>query len=397
MRHLNISTSSSRTDQQFPCTDRLAEVLSKHLPTSVISDKNKSKWQKLTRQQFQSIGEYSFDRLIGSGRHCEVRLSWREGFPYAVKLIPLSVIDDDFIGKLDRELRSLDLYHHRHIICIEEAIISHEHLGLVMQWARGGDLFHFLQLNGRISCIEQTQRWFAQLVSALDLLHTNSYVHHDIKPENILITKSGDVVLTDFEMGESFKRQGFPFVKSACGSVTYCAPEVMLSNSPYDGCKADVWALGVTLYTMIVGYLPFDDSKFNKSTVEEIAEQYIYIQSATLEFPDFVDPQLKNLISGMLDINPTKRFSLADIKKHPWLSHFADLWNAPTLMYGSNKHSAGSLLSDSSQQTVKTLLNTCPIDTSAPEFRKPVKGPIIWDPEASSRYWQAPMLRYDAR
>lgn len=397
MKQINFNISTSRTDELSLCIDALAKALSKHVPTSVIMDERKSKWQKLSKPQLQSIGEYSLDRLIGKGRNCEVRLSWRQGFPYAVKLIPLRVIDEEYIGKLDQELGALDLYQHPHIICIEEAIISGGYLGLVMQWARGGDLFQFLRLNGRITRVEQHQRWLAQLVSALDLLHTNSFIHHDIKPENILISKSGNIILTDFEMGECFKRQGFPFITSVCGSVTYCAPEVMLTNAAYDGCKADIWALGVTLYTMVVGYLPFDDEKFGKTTNMEIAEQYIHIQTAPLVFPDFIDSQLRDLISGMLQRDPTKRLSLADIKKHPWLSNFADLWNAPPLMNGPKKDSAGSLFSDCSQQTVRTLQNLCSIDTSAPEFRKPIKGPIIWDPEASSRYWQAPVLCYDAR
>lgn len=377
----------------FAYTEELYQTLSKHVPTFLCAGKHKAKWLKFGKADpIPMIGEYTFDRQIGKGRCCEVKLAWMKGQSYAIKLIPLDVIDLNFIAKLDCELEALSLYRHPHIISVQEAIISNQYLGLVMEWARGGDLFHFLQLNGRIRGVAQLQKWFAQLISAVDFLHTHSFVHHDIKPENILINKDGNITLTDFEMGECFRRQGFPFVTKACGSVTYCAPEVMCSRLPYDACKADIWALGVTLYTMVVGYLPFNDHEYGKDTPQEIAEQYRYIMSAELKFPDSVEPQLRDLISGMLDCNPTSRISLPEIKSHAWLNGYSEFWTVPPLFSGSKKNSAGSLFSDASQHTINTLHSYYTNDPDSSEFRKPVRGPIIWDPEASCKYWQAPIL-----
>jgi len=196
-----------------------------------------------------------------------------------------------------------------------------------MEYCDGGTLKDFLQgvPNHRLS-FKQSQKIFKGLINALFYLQEKSIVHRDIKPDNIMLTSEGEVKLADFSIAmvldldkvegdkKLFQRHIVPGLQSK-GAPAYQAPECHGSGydilkSPYP-MKLDIWSSGIILYVMAVGKFPFVGS--NVVTLFENIAKGKYV------VPDWVDDNLQNLLAGMINVNPESRFSLEEIKKHPWM------------------------------------------------------------------------------
>lgn len=290
---------------------------------SVPSSSRKSRL-KLFKSKTERFGDYVSGPVLGQGSSAIVQKVFRDNKVFAAKLIPKTSLDSDVLSSLVNELKSLQRLKHKHIIRVHEVVIDEKHLGIIMDWACNGDLFGYLKRNGPID-EAQAKVWFSQLVTAVDYLHSECIVHRDIKPENILVDADKNLVLTDFEMCHDFHAQGFPFVEGSCGSPTYCAPEaVCCPHKLQDGCKADIWALGITLFTCASGYLPYDDSKFPSQTKKEIKVLYRHIVATPLLCPPWISEDLENLLQHMLDKSCETRATIADVRKHPWISSHAN-------------------------------------------------------------------------
>lgn len=177
---------------------------------------------------------------------------------------------------------------------------------LVLEYCDGGELFDLLVQNGYLP-EHQVLDLFQQLVCALDFCHNRGICHRDLKPENVLINADGRVKLADFGMA-SLLTPG-SLLETSCGSPQYCAPEVILGE-PYAGCAADVWSLGVVLYAMTTGGLPFDDDNLHRLMAK--------INSGAFYMPAEVPDDLADLIRSMLTVDPSQRATLNDIKKSKW-------------------------------------------------------------------------------
>lgn len=346
--------------------------------TEVVISVHKHKKFKISKHRELHAGGYSLGQVLGQSRNGEVRLAYTPDWePVAIKLIPRLSIDANSIDRLENGLRALNELEHPHVMQINSVFIDENYLGLIMDYASKGDVHKFIFEHGKVE-EDTARRWFAQLVSVVDELHTKSYAHRDIKPENLLIDAEGNILLTDFELCVSFERQGFPYVNSVCGTPTFCCPEAILSASGYDICKADIWSMGVTLFVMVAGYRPFDDNEFPARTKAEVANLYMHIMSTPLHLPGFLSPGLVELLKGLLAKDPQRRLSLADIKKHCWFEEYDSVWRSPEIVGYSQRRSRrtsryGSLSSISSSQTLNDQMAEC---------TKQIRGPIIWDPDA---------------
>ena len=148
----------------------------------------------------------------------------------------------------------------------------------------------------------------------MEYLHKNNICHRDIKPENILLTEKLDAKLTDFGLSRHFKKN--ELLNSSCGSPIYAAPE-MLEGKSYDGTKIDIWSLGISLYTMVCGELPF--------VVDDENDIYILMDKiikGNYNIPEFLSNECKDLIKNMLVTDPDKRITLEQIKNHKWVNKF---------------------------------------------------------------------------
>ena len=176
----------------------------------------------------------------------------------------------------------------------------------------GDELYNYLHQNGRLP-VEKAQKIFTQLVGAVTYVHKHYCTHRDLKLENILLDKHENVKLVDFGFTREYEGKA-SYLQTYCGTVCYAAPE-MLKGEKYAGEKVDVWSLGVILYALLAGELPFDEDDDNTTKT--------LILSSEPKYPDHLPADAKGLISQLLSKRPLLRPSLPDILAHPFLSEHA--------------------------------------------------------------------------
>lgn len=176
----------------------------------------------------------------------------------------------------------------------------------------GDELYNYLLKNGALP-VEKVQKVFTQLVGAVAYVHNSSCVHRDLKLENILLDKHENVKLCDFGFTREYEGKS-SYLQTFCGTVCYSAPE-MLKGEKYAGEKVDVWSLGVILYALLCGELPFDDDDDNLTRTK--------ILSSEPKWPDHLTPDAKSLLIVLLSKRPLIRPALSDILTHPFLADHA--------------------------------------------------------------------------
>lgn len=153
-------------------------------------------------------------------------------------------------------------------------------------------------------------------------------VHRDLKPENLLIDFNKTLKLVDFGLSNTYKNK--QTLKTACGSPCYAAPE-MIAGKRYHGLTADIWSCGVVLFAMICGYLPFEDP--NTTAL------YKKIMAGDFSIPKFVSPLARELLYGILNTDPERRFKLKDIRAHGWFRSFTETSLSPSIGIKIGQHS----------------------------------------------------------
>uniref|UniRef100_A0A8C1TMS2 calcium/calmodulin-dependent protein kinase n=1 Tax=Cyprinus carpio TaxID=7962 RepID=A0A8C1TMS2_CYPCA len=246
-------------------------------------------------------------------RRCVKVLSGQE---YAAKIINTKKLSTRDHQKLDREARICRLLKHSNIVRLHDSISEEGHHYLIFDLVTGGELFEDIVAREYYSEADASH-CIQQILEAVLHCHQMGVVHRDLKPENLLLaskSKGAAVKLADFGLAievEGDQQAWFGFA----GTPGYLSPEV-LRKDPY-GKAVDLWACGVILYILLVGYPPFWD--------EDQHRLYQQIKAGAYDFPspewDTVTPEAKDLINKMLTINPSKRITAAEALKHPWISH----------------------------------------------------------------------------
>ncbi len=176
----------------------------------------------------------------------------------------------------------------------------------------GDELYNYLLRNGPITT-EKVQKIFTQLVGAVAYVHNKSCVHRDLKLENILLDKNENVKLCDFGFTREYEGK-MSYLQTFCGTVCYSAPE-MLKGEKYAGEKVDVWSLGIILFALLAGELPFDDD-------DDMVTKHKILGSEPT-YSDLIPPDAKALIAQLLSKRPLHRPTLADILTNPFLAGHA--------------------------------------------------------------------------
>ncbi|KAE8797000.1 SnRK1 alpha subunit [Hordeum vulgare] len=211
--------------------------------------------------------------------------------------------------KANREIKILRLFIHfihPHIIRVYEVIETPKDIFVVMEYCNNGDLLDYIVEKGRLHEYE-ARRIFQQIISGVEYCHRNMVVHRDLKPENLLLDSKYNVKLADF--GLSNVMHDGHFLKTSCGSLNYAAPEV-ISGKLYPGPEIDVWSCGVVLYALVCGAVPFDD--------DNIPNLFKKIKGGTYILPIHLSDLVRDLIPRILVVDPMKRITIREIRKHPW-------------------------------------------------------------------------------
>uniref|UniRef100_A0A6I8S082 calcium/calmodulin-dependent protein kinase n=1 Tax=Xenopus tropicalis TaxID=8364 RepID=A0A6I8S082_XENTR len=260
--------------------------------------------------------EYQLFEELGKGAFSVVRRCMKitTGQEYAAKIINTKKLSARDHQKLEREARICRLLKHPNIVRLHDSISEEGFHYLVFDLVTGGELFEDIVAREYYSEADASH-CIQQILESVNHCHLNGIVHRDLKPENLLLAsklKGAAVKLADF--GLAIEVQGdqqawFGFA----GTPGYLSPEV-LRKDPY-GKPVDMWACGVILYILLVGYPPFWD--------EDQHRLYQQIKAGAYDFPspewDTVTPEAKDLINKMLTINPAKRITAAEALRHPWI------------------------------------------------------------------------------
>ncbi|KAJ1656576.1 hypothetical protein IWQ61_003870 [Dispira simplex] len=279
------------------------------------------------RQRYNVFGHYVLMQTIGEGEFAKVKFAVERqtGHEVAIKLIKKESIDTEAkLSKINREIAALKTVQHSHIVQLYEILETDRYIGIVMEYASGGELFDYI-LAHRFLREKEACRLFAQLISGVDYLHKSHIVHRDLKLENLLLDNNRNLKITDFGFANQFERASEDLMATSCGSPCYAAPELVVNDGMYVGTAVDIWSCGVILYAMLAGYLPFDDDPTNPEG-DNINQLYRYILSTPLVFPDYISALARDLLRRMLVPDPEKRCDIRAIMAHEWLRPYLTLF-----------------------------------------------------------------------
>ena len=267
----------------------------------------------------KKVGKYDLGRTLGEGTFGKVKYAQNTETQEAVAI---KVLDKEKIQKqnmgnqIKKEISIMKMVKHKYIVGMIEVLASKSKIFIVLELVTGGELFDKIVRDGKLA-EDQALFYLGQLVEGVSYCHKLGVCHRDLKPENLLLDESGNLKISDFGLsslyvgdanGDGASRT--EILHTTCGTPNYVAPEV-LADKGYDGKKADVWSIGVILYVLIAGFLPFDESS--------IVALFGKIQAADFTYPKWFSMDVRGVIDKMLVADPAQRITLKELKALPWL------------------------------------------------------------------------------
>uniref|UniRef100_A0A8C4GLR9 non-specific serine/threonine protein kinase n=1 Tax=Dicentrarchus labrax TaxID=13489 RepID=A0A8C4GLR9_DICLA len=253
------------------------------------------------------VGNYRLLKTIGKGNFAKVKLARHILTGREVSWWRRRRVTSSFFG-LFREVRIMKILNHPNIVKLFEVIETERTLYLVMEYASGGEVFDYLVAHGRMKEKEARAK-FRQIVSAVQYCHQKHIVHRDLKAENLLLDADMNIKIADFGFSNEFTMGNK--LDTFCGSPPYAAPE-LFQGKKYDGPEVDVWSLGVILYTLVSGSLPFDGQNLKELRERVLRGKY--------RIPFYMSTDCENLLKRFLVLNPAKRGTLEQIMKDRWIN-----------------------------------------------------------------------------
>ncbi|OAA55222.1 serine/threonine-protein kinase [Niveomyces insectorum RCEF 264] len=250
-----------------------------------------------------SSGKWILGKVIGAGSMGKVRLATKEDSneQVACKIIPRGSPDDSHLSRAEkeradqskeirtaREAAIVTLLNHPYICGLRDVVRTNHHWYMLFEYVNGGQMLDYIISHGKLK--EKPARKFSrQIASALDYCHRNSIVHRDLKIENILISKAGDIKIIDFGLSNLFSPRGH--LKTFCGSLYFAAPELLQARA-YTGPEVDIWSFGIVLYVLVCGKVPFDD--------QSIPALHSKIKKGLVDYPNWLsaDQEVINAMTG---------------------------------------------------------------------------------------------------
>ncbi|KAG0378208.1 serine/threonine-protein kinase KIN2 [Mortierella sp. AD032] len=272
------------------------------------------------------LGNYHMSKTLGAGSMGKVKLGVhsRTRDKVAIKIIPRvqpspsmtaaqQEKEDNRETRTIREASIMMVLHHPYIVSLYEVMVLPHHYYMILEHVDGGQMLDYIISHGKLK--EKHARKFArQIASALDYCHRNSIVHRDLKIENILISKSGNIKIIDFGLSNLYSPRSH--LSTFCGSLYFAAPE-LLNAKVYTGPEVDVWSFGIVLYVLVCGKVPFDD--------QSMPALHAKIKRGFVEYPAWLSNDCRHLLSKMLVTVPSQRATMAEVLAHPWMNKSYDL------------------------------------------------------------------------
>jgi len=257
-----------------------------------------------------SIGNYVFQKTVGEGNFAKVKLAKHKltGVEVAIKIIDKTRIDEKKLGKLYREVKIMKLLNHPNIVKLFEVIETKNTLFLVMEYSSGGELYDYLVVHGRMKEKEARVK-FRQILAAVNYCHNKRVIHRDLKAENLLLDANFDIKIADFGFSNYYDPDSK--LDTFCGSPPYAAPE-LFQGKRYTGPEVDIWSLGVILYVLTTGCLPFDGKNLQEMRESVCRGKY--------RIPFYLSDSCEKLLRKFLIRDPNKRASLEMLIDDPWIN-----------------------------------------------------------------------------
>ncbi|KAJ3413988.1 hypothetical protein HDV05_007195 [Chytridiales sp. JEL 0842] len=350
------------------------------------------------------FGPYRLLRTLGEGEFGKVKLAvhTEDNKEVAIKLIKKESIESpNRRSKLMREISILQSLDHKYIVKLIEVIETDHYIGIVLEYASGGELFEYIlahrYLKERDAC-----RFFAQLLAGVAYIHSVGIVHRDLKLENLLLDANKCIIITDFGFANKSRSNDSDLLQTSCGSPCYAAPELVISDG-YVGEAADIWSCGVILYAMLCGYLPFDDDPDNPDG-DNINLLYKYILETELDVPDYISEDARMLLQRMLVPDPKYRAKMPEVMAHRWLAPAAHIFEEEGKRYkalmnqstsnGAPSTNAANTPPGSPMRAQPNPQMPTPTEKSAP---MQIPAPKPTTPPQQSRTQQQPLTPIQAR
>ncbi|SGZ57643.1 CIC11C00000004586 [Sungouiella intermedia] len=295
---------------------------------------------QITLPHVSQIGNYRIIEEIGEGAFGKVYLAQHLILNTLVVLKCGAVDDPNIVREIyyHRQLR------HKNIVKLYEVIKTETHLWMALEYCEGLELFYYIYEKRRLN-IDVCRHLFYQIVDGIKYVHSLNLSHRDLKLENILLADKRKTVikLTDFGFVREFNPNKRQFLSTVCGTTAYMAPEV-LKNEKYSGFAVDIWSLGVILYAMVYGELPFDEDDDLRNKYKIINEEPVY--------NDTVAPDIIHLLKRMLNKDPWVRPSLTEIFNSTFL---IDITNKKLEQRNSVYNDAESIISISQHYKMNAM------------------------------------------
>ena len=265
----------------------------------------------------KTLGDYIIKKTIGKGTFSKVKLGVHKETKQkvAIKILEKSaIVEKDDLERIIREMTILNQIDHINVIKVYDIYESEDNYLIIMEYCEGGELFNYIVKNQKLS-EEETSFFFYQIINGVEYLHSKNIVHRDLKPENLLLCEGNILKIIDFGLSNFYNGN---YLSTPCGSPCYASPE-MVSGNKYNGFNIDIWAIGIILFAMLCGYLPFEDDD-NDILFQKILE-------CKLHYPSHLSPLAKDIMKKILVTNPEKRIKIPQIKKHKFYLMGKKLYN----------------------------------------------------------------------
>eukprot|EP00899_Mesostigma_viride_P003273 jgi/Mesvir1/12947/Mv05962-RA.1 len=260
------------------------------------------------------VGRYEVGRTLGEGTFAKVKLAKNieTGEMVAVKVIVKEkIFKHKMADQIKREIAIMKVIRHPCVVQLLEVLASRTKVYMVLELVTGGELFDKIVSTGKLP-EKEARRYFQQLVDGVEYCHFKGICHRDLKPENLLLDSRSNLKISDFGLSALPKQlEHDGLLHTTCGTPNYVAPEVLLDKG-YDGKLADIWTCGVILFVLMAGYLPFDEPA--------LGPLFKKISKADFICPPWFSADVKAMLHRLLEPNPTKRISIAELKTMEWFA-----------------------------------------------------------------------------
>lgn len=257
------------------------------------------------------VGKYTIKGPLGEGAFSTVRLAVdpETKIKYACKVIEISrMTSPDLQTRFENEVRIMQQMYHPNVVQLCDLIKDEHNYYVFTEYCPEGELFQYI-LDKKYIPEPEAKGLLIQLVNGLKYLHSHRIAHRDLKPENLLLGKNMQLKISDFGFAR-YVSESDNLAKTTCGSPCYSSPEAF-SGKPYDAFKSDVWSIGVILYAMTTGQLPW-----KKATRKRLFAQ---IRAGDYEVPRYLSEELTEAIHSLMRVNPDERPTLDQILEFEWL------------------------------------------------------------------------------